>query len=161
MGGWSTTCPDRFTPGKETRYPLYRRLGGPQGQSRWVWKILPQPGFDPRTVQPVFSRYTAWAILAHMGCVIALLIYKICHTVCWNVWFHSTLRSSWHWCHMPWIIKCQYLQSSVSRRATSVSDWLHELSFEKSSSAGPCVISSLVRLLRPWRWKHPAYPKCQ
>jgi hypothetical protein len=25
----------------------------------------PQPGFDPRTVQPVASRYTDWAILAH------------------------------------------------------------------------------------------------
>jgi hypothetical protein len=28
--------PSRFTPGKETRYPLYRRLGGPQGQSAEV-----------------------------------------------------------------------------------------------------------------------------
>jgi hypothetical protein len=27
-GGWSTR-PSRFTPGKETWYPLYRRLGGP------------------------------------------------------------------------------------------------------------------------------------
>jgi hypothetical protein len=25
-GGWSTPSPGRFTPGKETRYPLYRRL---------------------------------------------------------------------------------------------------------------------------------------
>jgi hypothetical protein len=25
--------PGRFTPGKETRYPLYRRLGVPQGRS--------------------------------------------------------------------------------------------------------------------------------
>jgi len=28
-----TPHPGRFTPGKETRYPLYRRLGGPQGRS--------------------------------------------------------------------------------------------------------------------------------
>jgi hypothetical protein len=28
-GGWSTQRPGRFTPGKETRYPLYRRMGGP------------------------------------------------------------------------------------------------------------------------------------
>jgi hypothetical protein len=39
-------------PGK-TRYPLYRRPGGPQGQSGRVWKIAPPPGFDPRTVQPI------------------------------------------------------------------------------------------------------------
>jgi hypothetical protein len=34
-------------PGK-TRYPLYRRLGGAQGQSGRVREILPPPGFDPR-----------------------------------------------------------------------------------------------------------------
>ena len=34
--GWLTPRPDRFTPGKETRYPLYRRLGGPQVRSRQV-----------------------------------------------------------------------------------------------------------------------------
>jgi hypothetical protein len=54
--------PAALPPGK-TRYPLYRRLSGPQGQSRRVRKIsisLP-PKFDPRTVQPVVSRYTDWA----------------------------------------------------------------------------------------------------
>ena len=56
-GGWSTPRPGRFTPGK-TWYPLYRRLGGPRGQSGRVRKISPLPGFDPRTVQPVVSRYT-------------------------------------------------------------------------------------------------------
>jgi hypothetical protein len=47
-------------PGK-TRYPLYRRLGGPQGRSGQVRKISPPPGFDSRTVQPVGSRYTDYA----------------------------------------------------------------------------------------------------
>ena len=36
----------------------HRRVGGPQGQSGRVRKISPPPGFDPRTVQPVASRYT-------------------------------------------------------------------------------------------------------
>ena len=31
--GWSTPRPGCFTSGKETRYPLYWRLGGPQGRS--------------------------------------------------------------------------------------------------------------------------------
>jgi hypothetical protein len=44
-------------PGK-TRYPLSRRLGWPQGRTGRVRKISPPPGFDPRTVQPVASRYT-------------------------------------------------------------------------------------------------------
>jgi hypothetical protein len=39
---------------------LYRRLGGPQDRSGRVRKISPPPGFDPRTVQPVASRYTDW-----------------------------------------------------------------------------------------------------
>ena len=57
--------PAALPPGK-TRYPLYRRLGEPQGRSGWVQKISPPPGFDPRTVQPVASRYTDWAIPTHM-----------------------------------------------------------------------------------------------
>jgi hypothetical protein len=48
-----------------TRHPLYRRLGGPQARSGWVRKTSPQPAFDPRTVQPVTSRCTAYAILTH------------------------------------------------------------------------------------------------
>ena len=54
----STPRPGRFIPGNETRYPLYRRLGGPQGRSGRARKNLAPPGFDPRTVQPVESRYT-------------------------------------------------------------------------------------------------------
>ena len=56
-GGWSTPCPGRFTPGKD-RYPLYRWLDGLQGRSGHVRKMSPLWGFDPRTVQPVPSRYT-------------------------------------------------------------------------------------------------------
>ena len=48
----------RFLPPGKNRYPLYRRLGGPQGRSGQVRKISPPLGFDPRTVQPVASRYT-------------------------------------------------------------------------------------------------------
>ena len=54
-GGWSRPRPGRFTAGKDPD-PLYRRLGGPQGRSGRVRKILPSPGFDPRTVQPVFKK---------------------------------------------------------------------------------------------------------
>ena len=37
-------------PPVKTRCPLYRGLGGPQGQSARVRKISPPPGFDPPTV---------------------------------------------------------------------------------------------------------------
>jgi len=62
LDGWSTP---RFTPGKEIRSPLYRKLCGPPGR---VWtgaENLAPPEFDPRTVQPVASRYTDWASPVH------------------------------------------------------------------------------------------------
>jgi hypothetical protein len=61
--GGQRHAPATLTPGM-TRYPLYRRLGGPQGRSGRVLKISPPPGFDPRTVQPVASRYTDYGIPA-------------------------------------------------------------------------------------------------
>ena len=54
--GGQRHAPVALPPGK-TPYPLYRRLGGPQGLSRRVRKISPSQGFDPRTAQPVASRY--------------------------------------------------------------------------------------------------------
>ena len=56
---------DRFTPGQENRYPLYRRPSGLQGRSGRMRKISPTPEFDPRTAEPVASRYTDHAISAH------------------------------------------------------------------------------------------------
>ena len=47
-----------------TRYPLYRWLGGPKGQSGQVQEILSPLGFDPWTVQPTASRSTDYAFLA-------------------------------------------------------------------------------------------------
>ena len=55
-GEESASRPGRSLPPGKTRYPLYRRLGGPQGRSIQVRKITPPLGFDPRTVQPVASR---------------------------------------------------------------------------------------------------------
>ena len=55
--GGQRHAPAALTP-RKTRYPLYRRLGGPQGRSERVRKITPPPGFDSRTVQSVTSNYT-------------------------------------------------------------------------------------------------------
>ena len=57
----SASRPGRFLLPTKTRYPFYRRLGGPRGRSGEVRKISPPPGFDPRIVEPVASRYTDWA----------------------------------------------------------------------------------------------------
>ena len=52
-------------PPEMTRYPLYGRLGGPQGRSGREGKISSSQGFAPRTVQPVAIRYTDFAIPAY------------------------------------------------------------------------------------------------
>jgi hypothetical protein len=52
---------------RKTRYQLYAKLGGPQDRSGQVRKTSLPPEFDPRTVQPVASRYTDWAIPAQTG----------------------------------------------------------------------------------------------
>ena len=57
-GGWVVKAAPRPLKPRETRYPLYRRLCGPQGRSGQVRIISPPSGFDPRIVQPVASRYT-------------------------------------------------------------------------------------------------------
>jgi hypothetical protein len=47
-------APATLPPGK-SRYVLYRRLVGPQDQSRRVRKIASPQGFDPRIIQSVAS----------------------------------------------------------------------------------------------------------
>jgi hypothetical protein len=64
-GGWSTPHLSRFTAGKETQYPLHRKLGGHKDRSGLVRIISLPPGFDPQTVQPIASRYTDCALPAH------------------------------------------------------------------------------------------------
>jgi len=48
----------------KTWHPLYRRLGGSQGCSGRLWKILLPLGFDPCTIQPAVSHFTDYAVLA-------------------------------------------------------------------------------------------------
>ena len=54
---WSAARTGRTLPPGKTRYPFYRRLGGPQGRSGRA-EILVPTGILSRTVQPVASRYT-------------------------------------------------------------------------------------------------------
>ena len=58
--GWLSS-PDRFPlppPPKQTRYLLYRRVGGPHGRFGRVRKTSAPTGFDPQTVQSVARRST-------------------------------------------------------------------------------------------------------
>ena len=64
-GEGSTSRPGRSLPPGKTRYPLYRRLGGPQGRSGQVRKISFPRGFDPRTVLPVAQSLYRLSYRAH------------------------------------------------------------------------------------------------
>ena len=57
-GGWSTPSSIRFIQEKDTRYPFTGGWVGPRAGLDGYGKSRPLQGFDPRTVQPVTSRYT-------------------------------------------------------------------------------------------------------
>jgi len=57
---WSASRPGHTLPPGKTRYPLHRRLGGPQGRSGQAENVV-ATGIRSRTVQPVVSHYTVWA----------------------------------------------------------------------------------------------------
>jgi hypothetical protein len=96
MGG-QRRAPAAQTPEK-TRYPLYRRLCGPQGRSGQVRIISPPSGFHPRIVQPVASRYTDYigqkkhAVQLRKYCVTAPP-YTVHRTLQKNTRYHSKGQS--------------------------------------------------------------------
>jgi hypothetical protein len=63
--------PAALPPGKNLRYPCYRRLGGPQSRAGRYGEVknFTLPGLEPPlplVVQPVASRYTDYATPAPM-----------------------------------------------------------------------------------------------
>jgi hypothetical protein len=69
-GEWTATRPGRTLPPGKTRYPFYRRLGGPQGRFGLAENLAPT-GIRSRTVQPVAQS-------------LYRLIYRA-HTLVWSI----------------------------------------------------------------------------
>ena len=63
-GEWSAARPDRTLPPGKSRYPFYRRLGGPQGRSGWAENLVPT-GIRSRTFQPVAQSLHRLSYQAH------------------------------------------------------------------------------------------------
>jgi len=63
-GEWSAARTGCTLPTGKTRYPFYRRLGGPQGWSGHAENLIPN-GIRSRTVQPVVSCYTNYTTHTH------------------------------------------------------------------------------------------------
>jgi len=73
-GEWSAACPGRTLPQEKGWYPLYRRLGGPQGRSGRAENLVPTSIRSP-IVQPVVSRYTDWP--THLKYELDIYIWKL------------------------------------------------------------------------------------
>jgi len=73
-GWWTTPCPSSSTAGKDTRYPSYKRLGGPHGSSGRVRKLSTLPEFEPDTVQPIASRSSDYATPPYRSVYIAIYL---------------------------------------------------------------------------------------
>ena len=63
-GEWSAARPGRTLPPGKIRYPLYRRLGGPQGRSGRAENLVPT-GIRFRPVQPVAQSLYRLSYPAH------------------------------------------------------------------------------------------------
>jgi len=64
VGGWSTPRSGRFTPGRRSRYSFYSLQGGLRSRPGRVLKTSSTSVFEPRTLQPVVSHDTDYAIPA-------------------------------------------------------------------------------------------------
>jgi hypothetical protein len=65
-GEWSVAGPDHTLPTGKTRYPFYRRLGGPQGRSGRV-EILVATGIRSGTVQLLAQSLYRLSYPAHLS----------------------------------------------------------------------------------------------
>jgi len=86
-GEWSAARPGRTLPPEKTRYPFYRRLGGPQGRSGRAENFFPT-GIRSRTAQSLVSRYTDWAT-QHTLCVVVKVKYTVKRNSVACVWAES------------------------------------------------------------------------
>ena len=89
-------------PLEKTHNPLYRRLGGPQSRSGWVW--------NPQTIQPIGSRHTDRAIPAHQTATTMVLKHGGAHV-------SSTPFQLWPF--GMWHNAVQYAGTSVRRSMQS------------------------------------------
>jgi len=81
-GEWSAARNGRTLPPGKTRYPLYRRLGGPQSRSGRAENLIP-PGIRSRNVQPSTSVAIPTELLCSYIYIVCVCVYiYICVCVC-------------------------------------------------------------------------------
>ena len=171
-GEWSAARPGRTLPPGKTRYPFYRRLGGPQGRSGRAENLVPT-GIRSRTAQPVVSRYTDWATrptimnkYIYIYTYIYIYIYVYIHTRTYRHLFNiSEFLGYWHsWSHtilmsvlsfkfpqqnavyvivLPdWWLKCLILQIWIHFNGSRRHVWTRETKAKHCNSNWICDINN-------------------
>ena len=80
-GEWSAARPGRTLPPGKTRYPFYRRLGGPQDRSGRAENLVPA-GIRSRTVQLVAQSLYRLSYPAHEKYTVYVRnIYETCSII--------------------------------------------------------------------------------
>ena len=74
MGWVINATPRSLYPRERPGTLCIGELVGPRAGLDWCGKSRLPSGFDPRTVQPVASRYTDWNITAHIIIIIIIII---------------------------------------------------------------------------------------
>jgi len=92
--GWSTPRPGHFTPGERPHTNWTGGWVGPRTGLNECGKSRLPPGFDPRTVLPVASRYTDWASPALAYSSIIMKVIRCQGLVSVRTW---TSRRCWMW----------------------------------------------------------------
>ena len=152
-GERSASRPGRtLTPGK-TRYPFYRRLGGPQGRSGRAENLVPTR-IQSLTVQPVVSRYTDWATRpTRYG------------MVCWKGPGHVERYRTYTWISLP--KKTLHSALTVSTTITLLALWAswsvlgRNLTFFFNYGATALVGQGLLTVQNSWSLSvgHPTLSK--
>jgi len=120
-------------PQGKTRYPLYRRLGGPQGRSGRAENLVPV-GIRSRTVQPVVSRYSDWATRpTHTHTHIYIYIYIYTHMCVCVCVYTNTIYFDTNTYALPTVDHCIDTVLSYNSNWTFtwiIAFWMYKLSCE-------------------------------
>ena len=132
-GEWSAARPGRTLPPEKTRYPLYWRLGGPQGQSGQAENLAP-PGFDPQTVQPVVSSSSSSSNSSSSNSSMVLAVVTV------NPWSQPVISSS---------SSSSSSNSSMVLAVVTVNPWSQPVVSSSSSSSNSSMVLAVVTV-NPW-----------
>jgi hypothetical protein len=147
VGGQRQSSP-ALPPGSNW-YPLYRRVGRPRGRFGRVGKISSPPVFESRTVQPVASRYTDYALPATSAWVRLRLSHKELPINPFEFIIHKSFQSSTLYSLRQW-------QRDIinQKKHQAISYRIHGLYCGRRHCS---LLRTWIGMLLYWRHKHDSW----